>query len=239
MISQAKASDDLSSFAFNQRLGQQVPVDTAFTDAHGRGLTLRQAIGGRPTILALGYFNCPNLCGFVRADLMNALAHLTQSVPYSLLVLSIDPAETASAAASAEAADMAQTDVPHRDYLTGSATAVQALEQAVGLRARFDEATKQFLHPAGLVVLTASGTVSGYLLGVGYQPGDVSLALAQAANGVTAKAMPVLLLCFHFDPATGRYTLAIERLLNIACFLTVVVVGGTIYLALKRERRPR
>ena len=118
-------------------------------------------IGGRPTILALGYFHCPNLCGVVRADLTDALAGSGLHAPadYSLIVLSIDPDETAADAADAHRQDAARMPMPAEaaawHYLTGSADAVHAVEQAVGFRARFDPALRQFLHPAGLVILTA------------------------------------------------------------------------------------
>jgi protein SCO1 len=112
------------------------------------------------------------------------------------------------------------------------------VEQSVGFRARFDPALRQFLHPAGLVILTAQGAVSSYLLGVGYRPGDLRAAVTRAGEGGLAKAaLPVLLLCFHYDPVTGRYTLAVTRLLQLAAGITVLTLGGTIALALRRERR--
>jgi protein SCO1/2 len=82
------------------------------------------------------------------------------------------------------------------------------------------------------------GVVSSYLLGVGYRPGDLRAAVTRAGEGGVAKAaLPVLLLCFHFDPTTGRYTLAVTRLLQLAGGLTVLTIGGTIALALRRERQ--
>lgn len=243
MVPRAWAAADLGTFAYDQRPGQLVPIHTAFSDSKGRTLTLQQAIEGRPTILALGYFHCPNLCGLVRADLMNALARLGSGRAYSLVVISIDPKETTADAASAKAVDVAQFGSAQKaerwEYLTGSAVAIRAVAEAVGFKSRFDDDARQFLHPAGLVFLTGSGTISGYLLGLGYKPGDVELGLARAANGATARALPVLLLCFHYDPKTGRYTLAIERLVQLGCGITVLVVGGTIFLALRRERRTR
>jgi protein SCO1/2 len=236
----AAMATDLSAFAYDQRPGNQVPLETKFIDWHGNAITLGQAIGHRPAILAVGYFHCPNLCGLVRNDLMNALSRLDASRPYSLVVLSIDPTETPQDARSARSADIAQFDrlaeTADWHYLTGPAASISAVTQAVGFRSRYDTADKQFLHPAGLVFLTGSGTVSSYLLGLGYQPSDVGLGITRATNGVTARALPILLLCFHYDPATGRYSLAIIRTLQLGAALTVLVVGGTVVLALRRER---
>jgi protein SCO1/2 len=239
----ALGAPDLSGFAYDQRIGNQVPLDTVFSDEQGRAVTLRQALGQRPTILAPGYFHCPNLCGLVRDDLMNALSRLKAGQDYSLIVLSIDPAETAANARSAKAADIGRFDHPESTrgwhYLTGSAAAIQSVTKSVGFRSRFEERDKQFLHPAGLVFLTRAGRVSSYLLGLGYQPSDVGLGITRAANGVTARALPVLLLCFHYDPTTGRYSLAILRVLQLAAAITIIAVGGTVTLAMRRERRPR
>jgi protein SCO1/2 len=236
-------ASSLSDFAYDQRPGNQVPLATGFIDRFGNAITLGQAIGHRPTILAVGYFHCPNLCGLVRNDLMNALSRLNDARPYSLVVLSIDPSETPADAQSARSADIARFDHPGETadwhYLTGSAADIAAVTQAVGFKSRYDTKFKQFLHPAGLVFLTGSGTVSSYLLGLGYQPRDVGLGITRAANGVTARALPILLLCFHYDSTTGRYSLAIIRILQLAGAITILAVGGTVMLALRRERHPR
>ncbi len=239
----AWAAGDPSAFAYVQRPGNQVPLTALFKDERGDSVTLGQVIGHRPSILALGYFRCPNLCGLVRNDLIHALSGLEAGRRYGLVVLSIDPSETSADARSARDADIGRFDHPEATedwrYLTGSASEIRSVAAAVGFRSRFDPDVKQFLHPAGLVFLTGSGEVSGYLLGLGYQASDVGLGLTRAANGITARALPILLLCFHYDKSTGRYTLAVTRVLQLGAGITVLVVGGTITLALRRERGSR
>src|SRR6202012_1747992 len=141
---QAQAANDLSAFAYDQHPGAQLPLGTPLTDASGNAMTLRQALADRPTILALGYFHCPNLCGLVRDDLMHALSNLDAPARYSLVVLSIDPSETPSDAHSAQQAD-ADRYAPAAGwhYLTGSAQAIESITDSVGFRDRFDAAVKQ------------------------------------------------------------------------------------------------
>ncbi|MBN8930161.1 MAG: hypothetical protein BGO51_14095 [Rhodospirillales bacterium 69-11] len=239
------APPDLSDIRYDQRPGAQVPMQAAFRAADGSATTLGAAMDGRPTVLDLGYFHCTTLCGVVRADVLSALAEsgLRIGRDYTLVALSIDPAETphdASKALAQERARYALQGAPEGwRYLTGAQAAIGEVARAVGFHARFDAASKQFYHPAGIVVLTPSGSVSSYVLGVGYRAGDVRAALLRARGGGIAKAaLPILLLCFHFDPTTGRYTLAIWRLIQLAGGLTILVVGGTILLALRRERAP-
>lgn len=237
------APADLTAYAYHQQLGAHVPLDARFQDESGRTRSLREMEAGRPTILALGYFRCPNLCGVVRDDLFSALSHaeITAGRDYSLVVMSIDTQEGPADAAQAKRDDLSRYGMPGSDnwhFVTGAAPAVDAVTRAVGFRSEFDPQVKQFVHPAGLVFLTPGGVISGYLLGVGYQPADLVNDVTAASRGSIADAVsPVLLLCFHFDPTTGRYTLAVVKLLQLGGALTVLVLGGTIWLALRRERR--
>ena len=109
----AQAATDLSDFAYDQHPGAQLPLAVPFKDAFGHEMTLGQALAHRPTILALGYFHCPNLCGLVRDDLMKALSSLDAPPDYSLVVLSIDPSETPADARSAQQADAARFEPGH------------------------------------------------------------------------------------------------------------------------------
>lgn len=240
----AAVQADLRDFAYHQEPGARLPSNEKFRDATGREVRLADLLRGKPVILALGYFSCPNLCGVVRADLYNALSRtgMIAGKDYTLIALSIDPAETSGDAAKAKATDIAQYPLPGaaRDwhFLTGSAGDVRAVADAVGFRDRFDPKLKQFLHPAGLVFVTPGGVVSSYLLGVGYAARDVRLGVTRASTGtIAARALPVLLLCFHFDPTTGRYTLAVLKLLKLGGVLAVLVLGGTLFLAFRRERK--
>jgi protein SCO1 len=236
---------DLQGITYNQRLGNALPLQTTLRDEQGTPVRLSDLAQGKPLILALGYFHCPSLCGVIRSDLFHALGNtdLVGGKDYALIDVSIDPAETSADAASAKAQDMARFPAPGAQngwhFLTGPAAAVQSIADAVGFRKRFDPQLKQFLHPSGIVIITPTGVVSSYLLGVGYQPGDVTLAVNRANRGtVAAAALPILLLCYDYNESTGRYTLAIMKLLRLAGAITVLTVGVTLFLAF-RPRRSR
>ena len=239
----ARADEDRAAFAWQQKQGAEVPLGTTFRDEADHEVTLNSLIGHAPVILDLGYFHCPSLCGVVRADLFQALSNsgLHPGHDYTLVSLSIDPAETPVEAKQAKAVDLRQAAVNTNadwHYLTGSPAAINAVAESVGFHDRYDTRFGQFLHPAGLVLLTRAGIVSGYLLGVGYSSGELRAALAVAGEGrVRQAALPVLLLCFHYDPATGRYTLAIEKVLKLMAAVTVLTMVGT-FVLLNRTKRP-
>ena len=236
-------AQDADAYAFDQKPGNQLPLDTPFTDAAGRPSSLR-ALGGKPLVLAFGYFHCPNLCGVVREDMFAALERtgLAAGPDYQLAFVSIDPNETPADAAKAQADDQARYpaggDGWH--FLTGPAASIDAVADAAGYRSKFDPALSQFMHPAGLVFATPGGLVSGYLLGVGYSPGDVQAGLSRAGRGeIGQAASPILLMCFHFDPTTGRYTLAIIKVLRIAGVITVLGIGAIVFAAQRHRRAMR
>lgn len=235
------AAPDVDGIGYTQRLGTQLPAAARLVESDGRVTTLGGLIGGKPTLLMLGYFACPALCGVVRDDAFAALSSSGLTLPrdYSLLFLSIDPAERPVDAAQAKAGDIARYPLPGAaagwHFATADAPTIARIEEAVGYHSRYDVSLKQFLHPAGLAVLTPGAVVSGYLLGVGYQPGAVVAALSQARAGTIGQRAPaILLLCFHYDPSTGRYSLEILKLLKLMGGLTLVLIAGLV-LVLRRR----
>jgi protein SCO1 len=95
-----------------------------------------------------------------------------------------------------------------------------------------------YVHAAGLVVATPDGRLARYLFGVDYAPQDLRLALVEASAGhIGTVADQFLLLCYHYDPATGKYGLAILNVMRAAGVLTVVGLVGCVLGLLYRERR--
>jgi protein SCO1/2 len=239
------APADPNGLAWQQHPGAMLPLATSMTNEAGQAIALRDYFGKVPVILDLGYFHCPSLCGVVRADLFNALSNsgLTAGRDYILLAVSIDPAETPTTAAQARQTDHAQYAAvtgPAFHYLTASPRAIAAIADAVGFRYRYDARFQQYMHPSGLTILTSTGEVNGYLLGVGYTPGDLRAAVLRAGQGGIAQAaLPVLLLCFHYDPTTGRYTLAIMKLLRLMALLTVGSVAALLLILHRGGRGAR
>lgn len=222
-----------ADYAWNPHPGAAVPLETPFRDDRGAATTLGAAFDGKPVVLDLGYHRCPTLCGPVRADLLHALRGTgLPDDAYRLVVLSIDPAETPDAAAAARASDAA---APGWRYLTGTAPAIAAVSGAVGFRSHWDRNLQQFLHPAGAVVLTPDGRVSDTLLGLGFTGSVMRDSLLRAASGgIAAPPSPIVLLCFHFDQLTGRYSLAIEKVLRLMAVFTVLTLGGTLWVMHRR-----
>jgi protein SCO1 len=233
----------LQEIGFDQRLGESVPLDLAFTDETGRSVKLSDYFGKKPVVLSLVYYQCPMLCTISLNGLAGALEVLS-FVPgqeFEVVTVSFDPKETHDLAAAKKRAYMARYNRPEAHagwhFLTGPSESVEALTRAVGFRYVWDAATRQFAHPAGLLVLTPEGKISHYLFGVEYAPKDLRLALVDAAKGKIGNlADQLLLYCYQYDPQTGRYSASILNLVRLAGALTVLGLGAFILTATRKRR---
>jgi protein SCO1/2 len=228
---------------FDQHLGRALPLDTTFADESGRAIRLGSLLGKRPAVFVLAYYRCPNLCTIILNSLDDSLRDLeaTAGKDFDVIVVSIDPHETPALAAEKKRSYIRHYGRPGAEVgwhlLTGDAAAIRRVADAVGYRYFYDNDSKQFAHPSGIAIVSPRGTISQYLLGVEFPPKELSAALHRAARdriGPVSRA--ILLLCYCYDPATGKYTLAVSRVLQVAGSLTVLGVFGTIVLL---NRRPR
>src|SRR5690606_18410862 len=107
-------------------------------------------------------------------------------------------------------------------------------------RYEFDPIRGEYAHAAALVVLTPSGKISRYLTGVEYPARDLRLALVEASQHQIGSPLDrAMLLCYHYDPRTGKYGWAIMNLVRFFGGATVIVLVTGIVLLLQRERRLR
>jgi protein SCO1/2 len=234
----------LEKLGFDQNLGGKVDLDLAFRDEDGKAVRLGDYLGERPVVLSLVYYECPMLCTISLNGLARALKVLS-FVPgqeFEVLTVSFDPAETPDLAAAKKKAYVSQLERPEGargwHFLTGDAASVEALTDTVGFRYAWDEATKQWAHPAGIVVLAPDGTITHYLFGVEYSPKDMRLALVDAAEGRLGNPVDqILLYCYQYDPSRGRYSASILNIVRLGGLLTVVgMIALIVTMSLKSRR---
>lgn len=235
---QAQGVDPLTDVAFDQKLDAQIPLDLAFVDSTGANVTLGQYFDqGRPVILALGYYACPMLCSLVREGLITSLQDVRLNVgsDFDVVYVSIDPLETPMLADSARASAISRYGRPGTEqgwhFLTGTQDAIDQLADAVGFRYVYDETINQYAHAAGIMVATPQGRLARYLFGIEYASNDVRFAVIEAAdNKIGTVVDQLMLLCYQYDPVTGRYTGAVMNLIRLAGVVTVLAMAAGIFM---------
>ena len=225
----AHGPDLLKGVGFDQHPGAQLPKDVALVDDTGRNVRFGDVLGAKPSVLVLGYLACKDLCPTTLAGVTRALdaSGMQPGRDYRALFVSIDPREEPPQLAREKGERIPHADRAAWTFLHGDAKAVGAIARAVGFRYRYEPARDAFAHAAGFTVVTPSAEVSRYFLGVSYDPSSLAGALRDAGkDAVAPPASPLLLLCYHFDPTTGRYTLRILDILDaaIAVFLAAIAV---------------
>ena len=232
------------SIGIDQKLGDQLPLDLEFTDSSGERVSLSQYFGKKPVVLTLVYYECPMLCTQVLNSLLRALNVLSFGIgtDFDVLTISVDPGETPELAAAKKAEY--NKNYRGRDgstgwhFLTGEQDQIKQLAAAVGFRYEYDEDTDQYIHASGLMVLTPEGKLARYLYGIDYPPRDLRWGLVEAADGTIGNPVDqLLLLCYSYDPLTGKYGLYIRNSLRIGGLITVLALVGFIVAMIKRERR--
>ena len=241
----AMAFDPLKATGIVQKPESTVPMDLAFLDENGASVTLKQLANGKPILLAPVLHNCPNICDVTLAGLMQAVQgqRFQAGRDFVILAFGIDPHEKPKdAAASMQKLKQRFPWLDGRKIhgLTGSSDAISKVMASLGYRYAWDQEIGQYAHIAATAVLTPTGKLTHWLYGLSPEANDLALALTEAGEGrVGDWGDQILLLCYHYDPQTGRYSSIIWRSLRIGGSITLAILVSLIASALLRERMRR
>jgi len=236
--------------AFAPPPGAVLPLHATFTDESGRRRELGAWLRARPAIVVPAYYGCSNLCTTTLRATRAAIdaAGLQAGRDVDVVAISIAPLET-PALARAKKRDVLGDEATQRDdgwhFLTGDDSSIEQVTRQLGYRYAYVAAERQYAHAAGIAVVAPDGHVARVLYGVAFPPRDLRAALASATAPATAIDSPVetsgtaanWLLCFHYDPATGRYTFVAMNAARAAGLLALAGLVGYMTFAWRRERR--
>jgi protein SCO1/2 len=233
----------LQNVGIEQHLDAQVPADLAFADDTGRPVKLGDYYGHKPLILNLVYYNCTMLCGEALAGLTGAMKMVKFNVgdEFDVVTVSFNPKETPQIAAEKKQDYLKRYGRPNAaagwHFLTGPAESINALTKAVGFQYQYDPKSAQYAHATAIMVLTPQGRISRYFYGVDYPPKDLRMGLVEASQNKIGNAVDqVLLYCYHYDPATGKYGAIVANILKLGAGLTILLLGGLIFILFRLEK---
>jgi protein SCO1/2 len=230
----------MKNVGIDQRLNEQVPLDAVFKDEQGQQVRLGQFFKGKPVVLSLVYYSCPMLCNQVlNAELGSfRLISFNMGEQYEVVTVSFDPRETPELAAAKKTTYIKAYNRPGAEaswhFLTGDEANIKRLTEAVGFRYLWDEQTKQFAHASGIMLLTPDGKLARYFYGIEYPPRDLRLGLVEASqNKIGTPVDALMLYCYHYDPATGKYGAVVMNIVRVAGGISVLLIVGLL-LVLRR-----
>jgi len=233
----------LRGVGLEQHLDAALPLDLPFRDESGAAVRLGDYFGRGPVILTLVYYECPMLCTEVLNGLVKSLGVLSFTVGKDLTVVTVsfEPDDTPVAAAAKKASVLTRYGRPEAaagwHFLVGDEPAIARLAETVGFHYAYDVANQQYAHATAIMLVTPDGHLSRYLYGVEYSPRDLRLGLVEAsANRIGSAVDQVLLFCFHYDPATGKYGAVVMNLVRLGGVATVLALGTAIVVLRRRER---
>ena len=228
----------------DQRLNNQVPLETVLQDEDSQKVRLGQYFHGKPVVLALVYYACPMLCNMTLNGLMEAMQKLPLQVgtDYEVVTVSFDERENPPLAKAKKATYVKKYQGQGAEegwhFLTGNAVAVRKVAESVGFHYAWDSMTNQFAHAAGIMVLTPDGKVSKYFYGIKFDPSDLRLGLVDASDKKIGTAVDkILLYCYHYDPATGKYGPVVMNIVRLGAGGTILTLGMFVFVWLRRDHR--
>ncbi len=233
----------LAEIKFDQKLNETISLDLHFRDENGRDVRLADYFSNKPVILVLGYYGCPMLCTLVLNGMVEGLQDIRWSIgkEYDVINVSIDPHETPELAAAKKRTYLKRYGRPEAEagwhFLTGQPEAIRRLADEVGFCYAYDDVSKQYAHPSGIVVLTPDGKTSSYLFGVTYAPSELFASLnAASSRKIGSRIQELILLCFHYRPITGRYGNIIMTTVRVLGIATLMGLAALIVRMVRREK---
>ena len=230
-----------------QNLGHQLPMSAKFVDSSGKSVLLGQYFDKKPVVMAEVYYSCAMLCPRVMQGAATALRNsgLKAGKDYDVVIASFDPQDTSQEAVAEKQRFLNWLGDPSAGgsvhFLTGQQPAIDALTTATGFHyipiPGPNGKMHQFAHSSIIMVATPDGKLSKYFSGIQYAPRDLRLAVEQASNHRIGKLSDLLLLyCCSYNPSSGKYTVAILRILAMAAMMTLLILGILFFMLTRKPK---
>ncbi|MFT5356734.1 MAG: protein SCO1/2 [Polyangiales bacterium] len=236
----------LERIRVDEHLLERIPLDTQFVDHNGQVVRLGDYFDGeRPVLLMFAYHSCPTLCSMVLSATVNGVqpTQWTAGDEFRILTISIDPRDTPEIAAEKRLETLRQygrldANEEGWEFLTGSEEAIQRVSDAAGYHFFFDGRQQQYGHPAAIMLMTPDGRLARYLYGLRFDPSDIRLGLLEASEGRSITTTESFLLyCYSYSESDGGYTLVATRIMRFGGVITMLLLGGMLFIFWRKERR--
>ena len=248
-----------------EHMGEVISTELEFVHHSGKSMMLSSLMNReRPLLVTLNYFSCETLCSVQLNALKGVLTDLDWSIGenFEIITISIDSNETAelarkkrvnyltdlfltkndidnvldlSAKQNSELQEIINSDNWH--FMVGKKENIQKIADELGYGFAYEPVSKEYLHPAVVMILSPQGMISRYLYGISFDAKDLKFSLIDAADGKVGSAMEkIILSCYSFDLSTGKYTPVAFKIMRLAGVITVFGIG-ILVVGLRRQER--
>jgi protein SCO1/2 len=222
---------DLDHLSFRNEAGQLVTLGSFFHQ-------------GKPVLLTMAYYECPNLCGLMFNGMVSSLKILDW-VPgnqFQIVNVSINPKEGPELASKKKASLIRALGKPEAaagwHFLTGDQPMIEKLASQIGYGFKYDPEGKQYAHASGVFVMTPEGKISQILYGIEFLPKDLKFAMIEASRGQVGSVVERLVMfCYRYNPGSHSYSLYVFRIMEVAAGVTLLIVALWLGLFWLRQRR--
>jgi protein SCO1/2 len=222
--------------------------------------------GGLPIILTFNYSDCPMLCSLQLNGLSAALPKIAEPVTMPglsndkpvafkvgtqvrIITIDLEPTESPETLAKmkarylnrlpeAQRADAAAGWTFLAAEKSGDDAAIRRVAEAVGFKYVYVEERAEWAHPAALIFVSSTGSVTRYVYGIEFDPDVMRESIVKAGLSEPATAVGFMNRCYHFDPDANSQTrngvLALR--LGAAGFL-VLLASGLGFMHMRRRKR--
>ena len=231
----------------DQNLDAPVPQDLEFKDETGKTVKLGDYFGNKkPVLFTMLQLTCDLGCSAqfsaMTGSFKDPAFNFTPGQEFEVVTVSIDPKESPMIAQDVHDEQIKALGNPAAakgwHFLTGDEKNTKALAKALGIKYMWDEGSKQYIHPDGIVMATPEGHISRYFMRLDYNPRDMRYSIIEASKDKIGTFIDqIALSCFHYNPSTGKYTLQIMMLLRLVGGAFVLGSVAAIAFAVMREKR--
>ena len=89
------------------------------------------------------------------------------------------------------------------------------------------------------MLTTPQGKLSRYFYGITYSARDLRLGLMESsASRIGSPVEQLLLYCYKYDPATGKYGAAVMRIMRVAGVITLIGILAMLLFLKPRNTNP-
>lgn len=240
--------------AFRTSDGKRVTLGELFTES-----------GDLPTIVTFNYSDCPMLCSLQLNGLSAALPKIAEpatmpglsndkpvafkvGTQVRIITIDLEPTEEPAKLAKmkerylnrlpeAQRADAAAGWTFLAAETSGNDASIRRVAEAVGFKYVYVEERAEWAHPAALIFVSATGTVTRYVYGIEFDPAVMRESIVKAGTSEPATAVGFMNRCYHFDPDANSHTRGGVLALRLgAVGFLVLLVSGLGFMHMRRRK---